>query len=699
MTTRATHTTIFRNAILALFVLACLFVAGKAFASSGDNVTGNAWSYNIGYISFNCTTQPGGCAATPEGFAGDDETPPDEDDTGIGDIGFFKNNKAISDGPLALFKRMTSTLDYLFIHGLFRSEKVFADEVGDLMSGSNYGVNVNPTTGIMSGYAWSSYAGWISFSEAGGCPAESCTPRIDFDDNKVYGFAKVLSATGASGWDGWISLSCANIGGCGGLFGSNYQVTYDEATGNLNGYAWGDEVVGWVKFSGPGYAVHVELEQPTIDLVATVGTMYCAGDPATLSWTTTGMASCSASAENGDPAFFGSVALNSASPVSISPSAPTTTYILSCIGNDGVTYNDSVTIGTTMCTEDASLVLSASPSPVTAATGYTTTLTWHSPDSTNYSSCLGKAYNVSVGVPPGTIAVPPTGFEGSQLPPNATGYTHSDAGVLVSNATDKFVIDCVRADTGEHVIADTLVARAILYPTCDFKEEGTYLSGTPVKATLEWMSTDAISISASSMPSVGAGATGWMGTKPFNGMQSNTNFISPSTTYFLDVGAGAETSQCKAVLDIPIPCDETDPEDSCYVDPNCEDPNGCDPDLRGSLSLTATPNVFTLGAGETATTSLEWEGNGLEGTGTTWSLPTTSFGPVNCEVDGTDVVTISASTTFLLTCDDMYGGPDISATADVTVNGIPSCDFIPDNDIVDCPIPVGGFTRPIFIER
>lgn len=694
-----------KKSFIIVILAFCFLFAGSVFASTGDNVTGSAWSSNIGYISFNCTSQPSGCDAPPEGAIGGGVG--GAGGTGEGDAGTGGAFNNFSQSPFAFFKNISNKIDFIFKNGIFTHQKAYADGIGGLAMGSNYGVNVDPVTGVMSGYAWSPYVGWISFSEVGGCPAESCTPVINFETGKLSGFAKVLSATGASGWDGWISLSCSNVGLCGGLgFGSNYQVTLNTATSNLEGFAWGDDVVGWIKFTGPLYSVHVDLTQPTLNISVSDGE-YCPGDTPMLSWVSTNMVSCTGNASNGDTAFSGSVAL--ASPtggIAVNPSIPSTTYTISCTGVDGETYTDTVDIvGGATCTSD--LILSATPNPVTVATGYTTTVTWYSPSSTNFSSCVGYAYNAEAGVPDGTLAVPPTGFEGVHTPLNlANGYTLSDTGVSVPNNPTKFRIDCIKEGTTEHMIADTLVGRAVLYPSCDFKDAGTFLSGTPFKATLTWESFDALNAVASSLPPVG---TTWTGAQLLNGSKTNVGFISPSTTYILDVTAGAEANQCKAVLNIPVECtpeteeiytcDGVTTETGCYIDPNGDDPNGCDPDVQGSLTLTATPNTFTLDPGETASTSVHWDGTYVEGDGLTWSDPTTSFGPVDCAVDGSDSVSISESTTFTLTCTDMYSGDEITATTGVTVNGIPPCDFIPDNDIEDCPVPIDGFTRPVFIER
>jgi hypothetical protein len=129
--------------------------------------------------------------------------------------------------------------------------------------GSNYGVTV-AQDGSLSGFAWSEHIGWISFNsgDVGGCPNGTCAPRINRATGAVQGWAKALSGGGANagGWDGYISLS-----------GGNYGVTV--AGCDWTGYAWGSDVVGWVKFDGhandvlgTGHACQANLKSESITL-------------------------------------------------------------------------------------------------------------------------------------------------------------------------------------------------------------------------------------------------------------------------------------------------------------------------------------------------------------------------------------------------------------------------------------------------
>lgn len=101
---------------------------------------------------------------------------------------------------------------------------------------SNYGVNMD-SGGNLTGYAWSSAVGWIQFGGLSGFPTGSGTQatNVQLNGNNLKGWARALSNGG--GWDGWISFS-----GAGPSYGVNLSGT------NFVGYAWGGDVVGWILF-------------------------------------------------------------------------------------------------------------------------------------------------------------------------------------------------------------------------------------------------------------------------------------------------------------------------------------------------------------------------------------------------------------------------------------------------------------------
>ncbi len=158
-----------------VFVLALFLSPFIASAGTEHNMSGWAWSSNIGWISFNCSNT---------GTCGD----------------------------------------------------------------SNYGVNKNPNN-TLTGYAWSSNIGWIKFGGLSGFPTGGTNQDAKVDNNgNLTGWARACAGTApgdcstmtsrTDGWDGWISLT-----------GTNYGVDFNSGTGKFTGYAWGNDVVGWIDFA------------------------------------------------------------------------------------------------------------------------------------------------------------------------------------------------------------------------------------------------------------------------------------------------------------------------------------------------------------------------------------------------------------------------------------------------------------------
>ena len=155
--------------------------------------------------------------------------------------------------------------------------------------GIDYGVDIDETTGIFSGYAWSENIGWISFnqSELSGCPSGTCRAEVHLFNHEVSGWARALAY--GDGWEGWIRLR-----------GSNYGVRINNITQEFEGWAWGNNVIGWISFncnnpetgnvcSASDYKVKISFflnSPPTATDLTVTPLDYCYYSlPTNLSWT------------------------------------------------------------------------------------------------------------------------------------------------------------------------------------------------------------------------------------------------------------------------------------------------------------------------------------------------------------------------------------------------------------------------------
>lgn len=132
--------------------------------------------------------------------------------------------------------------------------------------GGSYKVQLE-ADGDLVGYAWSSNIGWIKFGNLTSIPQDGTNARVLSGTNvrNVVGWVRACggtvnadcnSATRTDGWDGWINLADEEFHSTGiadGSGGVTYVVTHDTEsntdTATLEGYAWGGDVVGWLKFS------------------------------------------------------------------------------------------------------------------------------------------------------------------------------------------------------------------------------------------------------------------------------------------------------------------------------------------------------------------------------------------------------------------------------------------------------------------
>lgn len=120
------------------------------------------------------------------------------------------------------------------------------------LGGTAYNVYVDDQ-GNFGGYAWSPNIGWVSFNQSdlnASAPCPGATPaHVGTSTGQVTGWARAIAGIGRSdGWDGCVELSGTNNHPTGYADGSQ-GVTYIPSSKQFVGFAWGGPVVGWLKFS------------------------------------------------------------------------------------------------------------------------------------------------------------------------------------------------------------------------------------------------------------------------------------------------------------------------------------------------------------------------------------------------------------------------------------------------------------------
>lgn len=201
---------------------------------------------------------------------------------------------------------------------------------------SNFGVNIDPNSGLISGYAWTPNLGWLKFGGLSGFPVGggTTTDNAKLTGNNITGWARfcsvfvsgcsgaLRSSTELGGWDGWVALS-----------GTGYGVVKNGSA--LTGYAWGGPVnVGWINFTNVVFGL--STQNATLSLFPdsySVGTPYST----TLRWASNvgTLANCVASSSPVSPAWNGSVVNPTVPPAApsskvVSVPGDNTQYTLTC---------------------------------------------------------------------------------------------------------------------------------------------------------------------------------------------------------------------------------------------------------------------------------------------------------------------------------------------------------------------------------
>lgn len=249
-----------------------------------------------------------------------------------------------------------------------------------------FGVNLDENSGLLTGQGWSNFLGWVTFDQnvidpdsgdqigASVCGSQA---KLSSDGVNFEGWARAtVATTSPTGfWNGCISMSGTTSSG------DSYGVTFDPATGDISGSAWGSWLIGWLNF-----AAHTVVENnPYIQFQANPASIF-AGGSSNLEWVTDNITSCTPTTSSPtDPTWLGqSILPIDQGSVSTGNLSETTTYEMDCI--DTTETHHIVTAQVIVSTEP--IVLTANPNPalIDLSDGsYSSVLTWNSAQT--YNGC------------------------------------------------------------------------------------------------------------------------------------------------------------------------------------------------------------------------------------------------------------------------------------------------------------------------
>ena len=171
--------------------------------------------------------------------------------------------------------------------------------------GGPYAVTISTSTGqtvgTLNGFAWSPNIGWVKFGGLSAFPVGVSTvsdnAKINISTGALTGWARACAGTidgqcgtmtdRTDGWDGWISLSGkANDN-------SSYGLNLNLSTNAFSGYAWDSIVLGWIDFSRVCVGTCTQTQNaPTCSLTVSPISLPEGGGNVTVTWTSTGADSC-----------------------------------------------------------------------------------------------------------------------------------------------------------------------------------------------------------------------------------------------------------------------------------------------------------------------------------------------------------------------------------------------------------------------
>jgi hypothetical protein len=155
-----------------IILVFCFLISKNVRASTGDNISGWAWSENIGWISFNCYNDYNGdgvledhCSSSNYGVRVHPQTKVFSGYAWSENVGWITFNEAeLSGCPLSPCRAWLDSDNK--VYGWARALAYGGGWDGWIrLNGTNYGISFNPSTREFEDFAWSDMViGWISFN-------------------------------------------------------------------------------------------------------------------------------------------------------------------------------------------------------------------------------------------------------------------------------------------------------------------------------------------------------------------------------------------------------------------------------------------------------------------------------------------------------------------------------------------------------
>lgn len=449
------------------------------------------------------------------------------------------------------------------------------DDTGVGCGPIDYGVNYNESTGVLSGSAWSSNVGWITFDATAdiyqgytACPGgAAATPSLATNvgnGDTFKGFARaVVADPNGPFWDGCISLSSINETNP----ASTYGVRINFVTNELEGSAWGGEVLGWISFNA-NIGENIVPQTPSATLYVSGPNPINPGTPTELTWSSANVTNCApVLPNNGDAGWVQSpnpIIPASAGTFNTANLNQTTDYAMICDPVDTANFT-SFTVTTTVDVSQYAITLTSDDyvANLNSQGEYEDALTWTSPVS--HTQCVLNETNAS-----GQVLGPAQIISGGQ-PVNATlaGNTYPSTDVEVTNDPSYYKIICQNGNAPFSESNLIQVNKDAVNPFASITGPSCVQESQPASGWVQWTIQDILDIDPGAC------------TLSFGG---NTGVISGSTDNEVatlpDVGAGVYTLTCQNPLypgqgqpaTLPVPPANTHtiqelPDNDCVYNP------------------------------------------------------------------------------------------------------------------------------------